>query len=80
MIKLGRIEISERDIEENLWINEPVDLIIRTGGYSRVSNFLIWQASYSELFVTKILWPDFRKRDLIRAIKWFNSVKRNFGK
>jgi tritrans,polycis-undecaprenyl-diphosphate synthase [geranylgeranyl-diphosphate specific] len=80
MIKLGKVEIREKDIEKNLWISEPVDLIIRTGGYSRLSNFLIWQSNYAEFFVTKTLWPDFKKRDLIRAIKWFNSVKRNFGK
>jgi len=80
VVKLGKIEIREKDIEENLWISEPVDLIIRTGGYSRLSNFLIWQASYSELYVTKTLWPDFRKRDLIRAINWFSSIRRNFGK
>jgi undecaprenyl diphosphate synthase len=80
MIKLGKIEIREKDIENSLWISEPVDLIIRTGGYSRLSNFLIWQASYAEIFVTKKLWPDFEKRDLIKAIKWFNSAKRNFGK
>ena len=80
MIKLGKFEIREKDIEKNLWISEPVDLIIRTGGYSRLSNFLIWQSNYAEIFVTKTLWPDFKKRDLIRAIKWFNSVKRNFGK
>jgi tritrans,polycis-undecaprenyl-diphosphate synthase [geranylgeranyl-diphosphate specific] len=79
-IRVGKVEITERDIEKNLWISDPVDLIIRTGGYSRLSNFLIWQASYGELFITKKLWPDFEKRDLIRAIKWFNSVKRNFGK
>jgi undecaprenyl diphosphate synthase len=79
-VKLGKVEIREKDIENNLWISEPVDLLIRTGGYSRISNFLIWQASYSEIFVTKVLWPDFQKRDLIRAINWFNSVKRNFGK
>jgi undecaprenyl diphosphate synthase len=79
-IKIGKIEIREKDIENNLWINEPVDLIIRTGGYSRLSNFLIWQASYAEIFVTKKLWPDFEKRDLIRAIKWFNSIERKFGK
>jgi undecaprenyl diphosphate synthase len=80
MIKLGKIEIREKDIENSLWISEPVDLIIRTGGYSRLSNFLIWQASYAEIFVTKKLWPDFEKRDLIKAIKWFNSVERKFGK
>ncbi len=79
-IRLGKIEITEKDIEENLMVADPVDLIIRTGGYSRLSNFLIWQASYAEIYVTKTLWPDFTKRELIKAIKWFNSVERKFGR
>ncbi len=79
-IKLGKIEITEKDIEKNLLIKEPVDLIIRTGGYSRLSNFLIWQATYSEIYVTKTLWPDFTKKELIKAIEWFSSIKRKFGK
>ena len=79
-IRVGKIEITERDIEENLLVKDPVDLIIRTGGYYRLSNFLVWQSSYAEIYVTKSLWPDFTKKELIKAIKWYSSVKRNFGK
>ena len=75
-----RKRIRETDIERYLMIKEPVDLIIRTGGYHRLSNFLVWQASYAEIYVTKTLWPDFTKKELIKAIKWYSSVKRNFGK
>jgi undecaprenyl diphosphate synthase len=79
-IKLGKIEITEKDIEANLLVPTPLDLVIRTGGFSRLSNFMLIQAAYAEIFTTKVLWPDFSKKDLIRAIKWYNSVQRNFGK
>ena len=75
-----RLKITEKTIEENLLISGDVDLVIRTGGMSRLSNFMPWQTTYSEFYVTKVLWPDFTKNDLIKAIKWFNDVKRNFGK
>ena len=79
VIKAGKIEINERDIEENLLVNSPVDLVIRTGGYSRLSNFMMWQASYAEIYITKTLLPDFSKRELTKALRWYDSVKRNFG-
>jgi undecaprenyl diphosphate synthase len=79
-IKLGKIEITEKDIEANLLVPTPLDLVIRTGGFSRLSNFMLLQASYAEIYTTKVLWPDFSKKDLIKAIKWYNSVQRNFGR
>lgn len=79
-IDSGKIEISQKDVEANLLVPTPVDLVIRTGGWSRLSNFLLWQTAYAEIYVTKTLWPDFTKEELIKAIKWFNSEKRNFGK
>jgi len=78
--EIGRIEITEKDIEENLLVPTPVDLVIRTGGYSRLSNFMLWQGAYSEIYVTKTLLPDFSKREFRKAIEWFNKQKRNFGK
>jgi len=75
-----RIKITEKIIEDNLLISGDVDLIIRTGGMSRLSNFLPWQTTYAEIYITNVLWPDFTKKELIKAIKWFNDVKRNFGK
>lgn len=56
-----------------------VDLMIRTSGEQRISNFLIWQSAYSELYFTNKLWPDFNNQDLDMAIENFNSRKRNFG-
>jgi undecaprenyl diphosphate synthase len=80
VIKLGKVRVSKRDVEKNLWVQTPVDLIIRTGGKSRLSNFAMWQASYAEMYVTKTLWPDFSKKELIKAIKWYNQTQRNFGR
>lgn len=80
IIKAGKIEIKEKDIEENLLVNSPVQLIIRTGGYSRLSNFMMWQTSYAELYITKTLLPDFSKQEFMKAIRWYSSIKKNFGK
>ena len=57
-----------------------VDLLIRTGGYRRLSNFLLWQISYAELYFTDVLWPDFRKKNFAKALDWYRSVNRKFGK
>ena len=57
-----------------------VDLLIRTGGYRRLSNFLLWQTSYAELYFTDVLWPDFRKKNFAKALDWYRSVNRKFGK
>ena len=57
-----------------------VDLLIRTGGYRRLSNFLLWQTSYAELYFTDVLWPDFRKKNFTKALDWYRSVNRKFGK
>ena len=57
-----------------------VDLLIRTGGYRRLSNFLLWQTSYAELYFTDVLWPDFRKKNFAKALGWYRSVNRKFGK
>ena len=56
------------------------ELLIRTGGEMRLSNFLLWQISYSEVYITKTLWPDFGKGDLLKAIMDYQSRKRRFGK
>ena len=55
------------------------DLLIRTAGEFRISNFLLWQSSYSEIYVTRKLWPDFRKRDLVKAINNYSKRRRKFG-
>jgi len=55
------------------------DLVIRTSGEMRVSNFLLWQIAYSELWVTGVLWPDFSRHDLLRAVVDYQSRDRRFG-
>ena len=78
--KINNGKITEKYIDENLLVKTPVDFIIRTGGYSRLSNFMLWQSTYAEIYVTKTLLPDFSKKEFMKSLKWFNSIKRNFGK
>ena len=81
LIKKKKILINEKNIENNLYtrgIPNP-DILIRTGNTQRLSNFLLWQLAYTEIFFEKKLWPDFKKNDFIRLIKKFKLIKRNFG-
>ena len=55
------------------------DLLIRTSGELRISNFLLWQIAYSEIYITDVLWPDFNKRELLKAIVDYNKRERRFG-
>ena len=75
-------KINEKLLEKHLYTNgqHDPDLVIRTGGRVRLSNFLLWQTAYSELYFTKVLWPDFSPDDLKQAISWYQDQKRNFGK
>lgn len=75
-------KINEETIDKHLYTNgqKPPELVIRTGGYIRLSNFLLWQTAYSELYFTKVLWPDFSPRELEKAINWYQLQQRNFGK
>lgn len=72
-------DISEETISKFLYTSSDPDMIIRTGGEKRLSNFLLWQASYSELYFTDVLWPDFDEAELESAIKDFYSRKRRYG-
>lgn len=74
------IKITPKLLKNNLMVKDEVDLIIRTGGYSRLSNFLPLQSTYAEIYVTKKLWPDFTKNDVKKAIDWFRGVQRKFGR
>ncbi len=75
-------DITTKLIEEHLYTNflPDVDLLIRTSGEQRISNFLLWQIAYAELFFTEVLWPDFRKKDLLNAIHNYQNRERRFGK
>ena len=76
-----RSKISENDINNNLYTKNIPDpeILIRTGNTQRLSNFLLWQAAYTEIFFEKKLWPDFKHEDLNKIIKKFSNIKRNFG-
>ena len=80
--KLSIDDISEQTLADHLFtagLPDP-DLLIRTGGEHRLSNFLLWQLSYAELYVTETAWPEFRKKDLTKAILSFQKRQRRFGR
>ena len=85
--KVAAGEISTKDIDESV-INKhlytrnlpDVDLVIRTSGEQRISNFLLWQIAYAELYFSEILWPDYRREDLFEAIYNYQNRERRFGK
>jgi len=80
-IKEGCNPVTEADISRHLYTcNSPdPDLIIRTGGDQRISNFMIWQSAYSELYITETLWPDFGRDEVIKAAEAFYKRKRRYG-
>ena len=81
-MKKNKSTISEKNLGKNLQtknIPDP-DLLIRTGNTKRLSNFLLWQLAYAEIFFEKKLWPAFNEKDYNRIIKEYKNIKRNFGK
>ena len=81
LIKEGKTDICEDDITHALYTKDSpeLDMVIRTGGDLRISNFLLWQTAYAELYFTDKLWPDFDTADLDAAIEVFKSRQRRFG-
>ena len=81
-INKNKEKINEKNLSKNLETKNIPDpeLLIRTGNTKRLSNFLLWQLAYSEIFFEKKLWPDFNEKDYIKIIKIFKKIKRNFGK
>ena len=79
--KKNKKKLNIKNFEQNLYTkNLPnPDILIRTGGHKRLSNFMLWQLAYAELFFLNKLWPDFNKNDLIKIIKSYKNSKRNFG-
>jgi undecaprenyl diphosphate synthase len=81
LLNKKKSKISEKNISNNLYtknIPDP-DILIRTGNTQRLSNFLLWQSAYTEIFFIKKLWPDFNEKDFNKIIKKFINIKRNFG-
>ncbi|EWH11315.1 UDP diphosphate synthase [Catenovulum agarivorans DS-2] len=79
--KTGCTTLTEEDISANISLAEftPLDLIIRTGGETRISNFLLWHAAYAEFYFTDELWPDFREESFAKAVQCFSLRQRRFG-
>jgi len=83
-VKSGKLEsstIDESVVAKHLYQggHSDVDLVIRTSGEFRSSNFMIWQAAYAEYYVTETLWPDFNAEEFHKALEWFGLRKRRFG-
>jgi undecaprenyl diphosphate synthase len=73
-------KITEKNINDNLYLNHSFpDILVRTGGQKRLSNFMLWQLAYAEIFFLDKLWPDFSKNDLNKIVNKFHKIKRNFG-
>ena len=82
LIESSAKNVTESDFASALYTaNIPdIDLVIRTSGEMRVSNFFLWQIAYAELYFTPVLWPDFDKGELLKAIEWYTSRDRRYGK
>ena len=76
-----KIKINESNIDDNLFTKGIIDpdILIRTGNTQRLSNFMLWQLAYTEIFFEKKLWPDFKSNDFKKILNKFKSIKRNFG-
>ncbi len=81
LIKSGKSEVTEKDFENELYTKflPEMDLIVRTGGEKRLSNFFMYQAAYAELYFTDVYWPDFKEEELDKALLWFSKRQRRFG-
>ena len=81
LVNKRKEKITEKNIENNLYTSgmPNPDILIRTGNTNRLSNFLLWQLAYTEIFFEKKLWPDFNKKDYKRILTKFKSLQRNFG-
>ena len=82
LIKKKKISFTENNINKNLYTNDSPnpDILIRTGNTKRLSNFLLWQIAYTEIFFEKKLWPAFNENDFNKIINQYKLIKRNFGK
>jgi tritrans,polycis-undecaprenyl-diphosphate synthase [geranylgeranyl-diphosphate specific] len=78
--KIDEKDVNEKLIEDNLYLSSSPDIFIRPGGEKRMSDFLLWQSAYSELFFIDKLWPEFTKEDLVEIIKEYKKRERRFGR
>ena len=81
LLKEKQGEITEEDISKALYTKglPDIDLVVRTSGEMRLSNFFLWQCAYAEFYFTDVLWPDFDRKEVKKAMEWFYGRKRRFG-
>ncbi len=81
LLKEGKQNVTFKEFEEKLYTNglPDMDLVVRTSGEQRLSNFFLYQASYAELYFTNCLWPDFDQNEIDKALEWYNNRNRRFG-
>ena len=79
--KRAKASLTQKEFESHLYTSyfPPVDLLVRTGGEMRISNFLLWQCAYAEFYITEKLWPDFDGKELSTAISWYHKRERRYG-
>ena len=82
IVNKKRQKITIKNFEKNLYTSSfpDPDILIRTGGQRRLSNFLLWQIAYTEIFFVKKMWPDFNNHDFQKILNKYKKIKRNFGK
>ncbi len=80
-LKKAKKKISIKSLEKNLYTRNLLnpDILVRTGGHKRLSNFMLWQLAYAEIYFLNKLWPDFNEKDLKKIVSNFKKIKRNFG-
>jgi len=81
ILKKKKLKFSEKNFINNLYtkcIPDP-EILIRTGNTKRLSNFMLWQLAYTEIFFEKKMWPDFNSIDFLKIIKKYKKIKRNYG-
>ena len=80
-LKKTKKKISIKSLEKNLYTRNLLnpDILVRTGGHKRLSNFMLWQLAYAEIYFLNKLWPDFNEKDLKKIVSNFKKIKRNFG-
>ena len=79
MRAISRMAGRSIDIEKFLFVKEPLDLIIRTGGQRRLSNFMLYQACYAEIYFSDTLWPEFSRKEFDNIMKWYFAQQKKFG-